>query len=144
MAWNNHKPVPVSPETSDGYKIVPQKHTYDIRCGHVEYGKPALEEDRDQQRHWRCPARFLFEPYLQHDYQRLYCPAHRSLDVPEEFRASPAEVERAVERLHARVQARALLMQQASEEKEIAERKREQIRKAHEAGILIRQPGQEG
>lgn len=73
---------------------VPQNHTYEIRCLHVDYERPPREEDVDQERHWRCPARFTFDPYADPPYEQLYCAHHRSLYVPRDP-ATASEAQRA-------------------------------------------------
>jgi hypothetical protein len=142
-APNGHQNGDDEPEhTSDGYVQVPQRHTYNIRCGHIDYHRPPRQDDRGEA-HWRCPAWFVFDPYAEQDWQRLYCAHHRHDYVPLEPSGPPSSNLDVVTRvLHEMPAASGSGDGLTTEERAWATARKQELRRhAIEAGVLAREPG---
>jgi hypothetical protein len=69
-----------------------------VRCLHVDYDREPDGPEQAGEEHWRCRARFLFEPELP-SIRRDYCPQHRALYGTSTFPVMPEEMRQTVERV---------------------------------------------
>ena len=80
---------------------VPQKELYNIRCCYTDNTRPPHADDLTE-RHWRCQARFAWDPYAP-SYMQAHCPLHRHRPGPP---ATRDELEAALAKYFHRVQRR--------------------------------------
>lgn len=108
-----------------------------IRCAHLDYERRPRPEDGDAEYHWRCPDIIDDASLATEPWQVVYCAEHRPLHAPGDLEPWPVErlVEKTVDQM---------TPPQGSIDGDLEAKKRAQLRKALEAGLIERYPGEEG